>query len=319
MLEPREEEGTDDESSSSGFEMRERDSEESPPPVDRQRRVYWLHLALGIGILFPFNAFVSAVDYFNALYPELNPAFIFSTAYMLPNFLTFFPVLRWAKRLSFSTRIVGSFVLYFFILGLAPFIALQTSLGESAFFITVALVFLCGATDALVQGALYGFSALFPHEYTSSVQTGTGIAGTVVVGLRMITKASFDDDLDGLRNSAIAYFVMCAMWMAVCAIAFVVMKRNPFAQYYLRGGIEHGEAIALDAKEHRALLDVSLLSIFRRIWSLAGLECMQFTISLALYPGVLSMIPSQSWGLDQSWLTVWFLSLFSGFHQGRNC
>jgi equilibrative nucleoside transporter 1/2/3 len=47
------------------------EAEEDVPgaPEDVGNRVYWICFVLGAGILFPWNAYITAVDYFEVLYP----------------------------------------------------------------------------------------------------------------------------------------------------------------------------------------------------------------------------------------------------------
>ena len=45
-------------------------SSPSSEPRDERDVAYWSCFALGAGLLFPWNAYISAVDYFASLYPR---------------------------------------------------------------------------------------------------------------------------------------------------------------------------------------------------------------------------------------------------------
>ncbi|PKI53959.1 hypothetical protein CRG98_025661, partial [Punica granatum] len=56
-----------------------------PPkvPADRFHFAYTIFFTLGLGFLLPWNAFITAVDYFTYLYPEASVDRVFAVVYML--------------------------------------------------------------------------------------------------------------------------------------------------------------------------------------------------------------------------------------------
>lgn len=49
------------------------------------RVAYFIFFLLGTGFLLPWNAFITATDYFALLYPSQHVDTVFSVAYMIPN------------------------------------------------------------------------------------------------------------------------------------------------------------------------------------------------------------------------------------------
>ncbi|VAI50482.1 unnamed protein product [Triticum turgidum subsp. durum] len=56
--------------------------------------------------------------------------------------------------------------------------------------------------------------------------------GVLVSALRVITKASFPQDPNGLRQSAILYFMVSMVVMIICIVCYNVARRLPVVVYY---------------------------------------------------------------------------------------
>lgn len=59
--------------------------EGSSSSSDKGRVAYVIFFLLGTGFLLPWNAFITATDYFALLYPSQHVDTVFSIAYMIPN------------------------------------------------------------------------------------------------------------------------------------------------------------------------------------------------------------------------------------------
>ena len=59
----------------------------SSPPEDRRGFVYRACFFLGAGILFPWNSYITAVDYFERVHPGKHVDRVFGVLYFLPNLL----------------------------------------------------------------------------------------------------------------------------------------------------------------------------------------------------------------------------------------
>ena len=73
-----------------------------PPSEPRDERdvAYWSCFALGAGLLFPWNAYISAVDYFASLYPREHVDRAFGVLYFTPNLASLCAVLRFGDRVE---------------------------------------------------------------------------------------------------------------------------------------------------------------------------------------------------------------------------
>jgi len=58
------------------------------------------------------------------------------------------------------------------------------------------------------------------------------VAGVLVSAMRIITKAIYPQDADGLRKSANLYFAVTIVVMAICLVCYNVADRLPIVLYY---------------------------------------------------------------------------------------
>jgi len=149
-------------------------------PRDTYKIAYIIHFLLGAGNLLPWNALITAVDYFAYLYPTKHVEKVFSVAYMASS------VLMLVVMLNFRFRMNLGFSLFVFSLMVAPVIdwsCRHKSTGggppTGAYGVTVASVIVCGLADGLVGGSLIGSAGKLPKEYMQAVFAGTASSGTM--------------------------------------------------------------------------------------------------------------------------------------------
>ncbi|XWS68984.1 hypothetical protein CRYUN_Cryun04dG0140800 [Craigia yunnanensis] len=188
----------------------------SAKPEDKFNLAYIIYFTLGVGFLLPWNAFITAVDYFSYLYPEASVDRVFAVVYML-----------------------GRVGLY------------------DGFYITVGVVGLAGIADALVQGGLIGAAGELPKRYMQAIVAGTAGSGVFVSVLRILTKAVFPQDADGLRKSANLYFSTSIVVMVICIVLYNVAHRLPIMKYYEELKIE-----AVKVKKEEKVLLITGYNVF---------------------------------------------------------
>ena len=135
-------------------------------PEDHKNVAYWSCVALGAGILFPWNAWITAVDYFEMTYPGRHVDRVFPVLYFFPNVCALLVVLKHGHRLSQRARVRGGFVVFLLCL-LAPAFA--------SFAVVCVAVALTGAADAFAQGSLFGVVApMLCHVESAQSRRTTG-------------------------------------------------------------------------------------------------------------------------------------------------
>ena len=86
-----------------------------------------------------------------------------------------------------------------------------------------------GIAGAVLFGSVIGLAAIFPQRFTGAVMMGNGIAGVVVMVMRIVTKFAIPDDEFA---SALAFFVLAALVLLVCIALFVWLLRLPITRNY---------------------------------------------------------------------------------------
>ncbi|XP_074274419.1 equilibrative nucleotide transporter 1-like [Silene latifolia] len=256
-----------------------------PPPKDTYHLSYLIHFTLGAGYLLPWNAFITAVDYFSYLYPSHRVDRIFSVAYVLPQLLSLLLIIFYSKKSGAHFRINLGSGLFVVSLVVVPGLELVGGVGgESGFGVTVAAVCLAGVADALAQGSLYGSAGELPDKYMQAVIAGSAASGVLVSFLRIFTKAVYPQDAHGLRNSAILYFIVGIVLMVVCLVFHNVAHRLPVMKYYNDLKLQ---AIN-DEKQEKGSLSGPIWKLMGEIkWYGAGIVII-YVMTLSVFPGFIT-------------------------------
>ncbi|GLT53865.1 hypothetical protein SLA2020_271040 [Shorea laevis] len=164
-------------------------------PRDTYKIAYIIHFLLGAGNLLPWNALITAVDYFAYLYPT--------------------------KHVEKTGLVTAT----------APVTA-PTGRQRETYGVTVASVIVCGLADGLVGGSLIGSAGKLPKEYMQAVFAGTASSGVLVSILRIVTKASLPQTPKGLRTSAHLYFIVGTVILLCCIISCNLLYNLPVMQQH---------------------------------------------------------------------------------------
>lgn len=153
----------------------------APPPADRLGVGYLIFFTLGAGFLLPWNAYITAVDYFAFLYPGAPVDRVFSVSYMLACLLPLLLIVLCFPKSSAPARINTGLALFTLALLVVPAMDAAYVKGRpgmyGAFDVTVAATVMCGVADALVQGGVIGFAGELPERYMQAVVAGTAASG----------------------------------------------------------------------------------------------------------------------------------------------
>lgn len=152
-------------------------------PKDTFHLAYLIYFTLGTGYLLPWNAFITAVDYFSYLYPDASVDRVFAISYMIVGLLGLLFIVAYAHKSHSSVRINVGLVLFVVALLVVPIMDVTYIKGRSGvyngFYVSVAAVALSGIADALVQGGIIGSAGEMPERYMQAVVAGTAASGTI--------------------------------------------------------------------------------------------------------------------------------------------
>ncbi|WIA30418.1 hypothetical protein OEZ86_000502 [Tetradesmus obliquus] len=304
---------------------------------------YACFFLLGSGILAPWNAFITAADYFEAVFPGRHMDRLFTVAY-LPVCLLMLGLLIKFNSMPGRPRILFSFAGFVLIMLAIPLIDLvlvgrEGTGPNSALAVVLLAVVLVGVLDGLAQGAIFADAAALPPQYTHAVVGGTASSGVIICLLRIATKAALPPTRAGLRKSTAIYFsISGGITLACFAVYYAVLPRLGVVRYYKRGPAAGavvelspqpsiGEAAGVPAEsvvvgpaEERPLVKratpavkgtgpLSWQHVVAEAWHSALAMVITYVITLSIFPGVLSEdIQSADLG---SWYPILLITAFN--------
>ncbi|XP_021727000.1 equilibrative nucleotide transporter 1-like [Chenopodium quinoa] len=264
--------------------------EEAPKniPKDSFHFAYIIYFTLGTGFLLPWNAFITAVDYFDYLYPDQSVDRIFAVAYMLTGLFSLLVIIFSLRKSDAFVRInmgLGLFVVALFVVPLMDVFYIKGRSGlYDGFYVTVGVLCLAGLADALVQGGLIGSAGELPERYMQAVVAGTAASGVLVSFIRIFTKAVYPQDIDGLRDSAILYFIFGIVLMIICVVFYNVAHRLPVIKYYNELKLQ----AVNEANKEKDSLSGPVWEIMGRIkWHGIGIIVI-YVVTLSIFPGFIT-------------------------------
>lgn len=162
---------------------------EAEPIRDTCRLVYVIHFMLGAGNLLPWNALITAVDYFGQLYPARHVERVFSVAYMGSSLFVLVLMLSWGScrgKQRFRIRMNVGFCMFVASVMVTPLLDWEGNIGSNnnninngvGFAAIVASVVVCGLADGLIGGSLVGSAGRLPKQYMQAVFAGTASSGS---------------------------------------------------------------------------------------------------------------------------------------------
>ncbi|MBA0620945.1 hypothetical protein Godav_006610 [Gossypium davidsonii] len=262
-------------------------------PEDKFNLGYIIYFTLGVGFLLPWNSFITAVDYFSYLYPEASVDRVFAVVYMVVGLACLLVIVFYAHKSEAYMRInvgLGIFVVSLLVVPVMDAVYIKGRVGlYDGFYVTVGLLALAGIGDALVQGGLIGAAGELPERYMQAIVAGSGGSGVLVSMLRILTKAVFAQDGDGLRKSAYLYFFTSIVFMVICIVLYNVAHKLPIMQYY-------EELKAEAVKEEKAEKGPMTGPVWRAtLWNIVGTVkwygfgiVLIYVVTLSIFPGYIT-------------------------------
>ena len=249
-------------------------SSSRPPSLSQQSRqpyedpysmAYWIFYLLGIGQLFPWNAFITATHYYETRFcgaaGTLGDTFEnwFSNSFMISNLIFLALNVKYGNLYSLSFRLLISLFLSAIVFGFTTFLVLIRGGNVNFIFIISNIsVALCGMAVAVLQGACFGLAGRFPSKYTQAMMAGQGLAGLVVAGASLISalktaknqEDNGEEDCNGCNSGntstcvpysdspidwdTFIYFLTSFLVLIACILAFIYLKTLPIYRYYVR-------------------------------------------------------------------------------------
>ncbi|XP_053406703.1 equilibrative nucleoside transporter 1-like isoform X3 [Mercenaria mercenaria] len=288
---------------SAQFTNDEKHSLDHPPP-DRYRMVFFIFLIHGIGILMPWNMFITAKKYFEDYKldtPTSKDAtyrseFMFYlgivsqvSCALISCVNTFFQFGGRASTRRIAIAIFMMVIIFIFTVILAM---IDTSSIPLIFFgLTMASASLLNCCGGVYQNLTFGLAAILPMKYTNAIVLGTNLSGVFTSVINLLSIAGAPNP----RTSAVYYFIVAIVVLLVAFDCYFLLPLTKYYQYYLKS--VHGSQ-PVDEKKMacgdylRAFVDSckTYWVVIKKIkLQLFGVWC-TFCVSLVLFPAIQSNV-----------------------------
>ncbi|KAJ8954737.1 hypothetical protein NQ318_011432 [Aromia moschata] len=210
-------------------------------PPDKYNLVYITFLIHGIGVLMPWNMFITAKNYF--IKYKLSQEYIgftFPFAYNFMQYLTFSSqvpnvIFNWMNIFvhiggNLTTRIVWSITIEVIIFILTIILAMtDTSVWPYGFFyITMICVVVLNMANGIYQNTIFGMAAKLPGKYTGAVVLGSNISGTFTAVVDILSSLMTSNT----RMAAIYYFITALFILLICFDTYFALPLNRYYRHF---------------------------------------------------------------------------------------
>ena len=319
-------------------------------PPDPYNLTYWAFVLQGIGMLFPWNVFITAAAYyrlrFKGLPQESSFEVVFGFVYTVSNLLALLLILAGGfssssvlnactRRFDLRAAVVApnaATAALFLLAALLVFVPAVD--GEVLYAVTLLSVFCCGVFAAFLQAGIFGLSSRLPAKYVQAVVGGQAISGAAVSLMSLIALSTARCDageptLEEIQPQSFAYFFSSTA--VVCATLFAfywLVHHSPVVLHALGRDLMRtpvlvsSSAPPAKAKEGRGDgVSDKQIDLVKKIWRHCVGVCLTFAVTLALFPGLTVRIAAAHNPADKTCqgvfsFGVWTSFLFLVFNMG---
>ncbi|KAG9303670.1 hypothetical protein G9A89_018567 [Geosiphon pyriformis] len=273
----------------------------SNSPTDRYNVVYWIFFLQGLAMLLPWNAFITASEFFRVQFTgspyTANFQNYFSIGYMTSNLVAFAIALNTQKKANIFRRIVISLVVnaLMFALIIASTRKVDKFTSSGYFYFIMSMIMISGTTTAYLQNGVFALVSQFLPTHTQAVMSGQGMAGMTVSVTQIFTALATNSPsikeptLKDLVHGAYIYFLFTLIIAVAALITYNILINLPLYHYYITikssvvGGSGQAEA-SIDSR--------SLYGTFLKIKRMAIAVAFIFTVTLSVFPSITASIKS---------------------------
>ena len=129
-------------------------------------------LSAGVGTLMPWNATLTAIDFFRQEYPsESNPDLWFTWLFQVATMSAMIALVPLGAMFAFRSRFVSGYAVYIVLLAGLPCLTLMHAKATSWILVLIAMPIFGGATG-MVESSMYGYAALTAKSAVTFAQVG---------------------------------------------------------------------------------------------------------------------------------------------------
>ncbi|VDO25904.1 unnamed protein product [Haemonchus placei] len=293
---------------------------EPTPPKDNCLLVYFIALLHGIGVLMPWNMFITIapqyyVEYWfspNNTQTEYSKNFMSSLgiAAQLPNVLinivNTFVVIGGALLLRIAGPIVVNCISVFVTIMLI--VLVLPSENDMAWFYvaTLVIVAVINFSNGLYQNSTFGLFADFPAAYTNALILGNNLCGTFTTVLSILVTMILSD----VRSIAITYFSISLFMLCLCGFSLLILTRQSFYKYHVDKGVAarvQSNTTKPGLRQFRECFGKfppSFSNVYLQCWVQLWNVFFIFFVTLTIFPAMMASTPLYR-EPGQEWHSIW--------------
>lgn len=321
-------------------------------PADKWHLCYFLLFFQGLGVLFPWNTFITSKPYFDRRMcgSSLTDYYynFFTFSYQATNLLGLVLCVKYQHMYPLKTRVLAPMsataviFIYISICVLIP----PESMGPLVVFLpTLFCTTLAGACSAIIQGGLFGLAGMLPPIYTQAVMGGQGLGGLVVAFAGVLTPligegSHYDNPCDApyseTKWSSFAFFSVSAITLILTVAGFIVLDNHNFVRHHTKKHLDHStpskssrpntERNLLQASHvgsdepTEVLIDeeeagtVDKRMVFRQVMRPAFNVMMVFAVTLMVFPTVTASVTDSTGSKSKFFSVLWVPMSFLNFN-----
>lgn len=276
---------------------------EAEPPIDKFRLVFFIFLIHGMGILMPWNMFITAKSYFENY--KLNTTISYNAPYrtefmfylgivsqvsnaVISCMNTFFQFGGQASTRRIAIALFSMVVIFICTVILAM---VDSSTWPATFFaLTMVSAGLLNCCAGVYQNSTFGQAAILPMKYTNAIVLGTNLSGVFTSVISIISILASPNP----RTAAVYYFIVAIVVLLIAFDAYFVLPLTKFYQYYKQkipkslltqsnmGCQDYLNAFIKSCKTYWEVVKKIWLQLFG-VWFV-------FTVTLILFPAIQSSV-----------------------------
>jgi len=253
----------------------------------------------GFGFLMTYNTIINLTDLFQMRYGK-SIMFYMACCLTFPLVCVLCLFVIWGHFENIRAELVFGYCLHVItILGMFFF----TNMWLTLFF-----ALLSGIGTGIIQGVLYNVLANFPERYMLSMQIGLSFSGLLASSIRIFTRFLVPD----ITVSAyLYYFFAITVIIATLALTIQWIFLNPLYDILIEENIVKDKKRAPDMEDSLLVTsNVSTLSLALKDWHWLLAVWINFSLTMVIFPGVLSTLQSSSPILGHGWFPILQILLF---------
>uniref|UniRef100_A0A3P8X1U6 Solute carrier family 29 member 1 (Augustine blood group) n=1 Tax=Cynoglossus semilaevis TaxID=244447 RepID=A0A3P8X1U6_CYNSE len=206
-------------------------------------------------------------------------------------------------------RVMGSLLIIMLVF-IATAALVKVQLEPLPFFIiTMVKIVVINSFGAVLQGSLFGMAGSMPGSYTTPIMSGQGLAGTFAAFAMICAIASGSE----LHDAAFGYFITACAVISLTIFSYILLPRLEFFQFHQNKKMKQTTNEDVDKSVHlkatgwsnfhvtlhslthihtddeeadKEKPNVSVRTIFMKIWPLALSVCFTFTVTIGTFPAI---------------------------------